>query len=256
MDYGIHFTDEEEKTMLAQARKEMDEDKQLDELAAEAAEAVDAKEKAEAEVVALNDDGLADSDVGVEPVTGDVPPEGEINDDEGYVSDEDEDGAKAVAVAEGGDAGAGTSISDPVDSLLDGDPIGDGLITPGSSDGEVAGSGPSTPLDSPLGSIDEAPKDEGFVDGDDDSIPETKITPEGSTDEIQTNSELDGSLDKPLPSDDDGMSAADRDEEERAINRKVVGMQLKAMEKADLEAMQEAGGEPRSAGEESRGFVL
>jgi hypothetical protein len=256
MDYGIQFTDGEKEGMLAQARKDLDEEAKLDKLAAEAEEAVVAKEKAEAEVVALSDAELADSEMGAEPVNEDGPLEDEMPNDEGYDSDDDrQDGAKAVAVAEGGDTGAESSISDPVDFLLDGDPIGDGSITPRSSDEEVAGSGPST-LDSPLGSIDEGVEDEGFVDGDDDSIPETKITPEGSTDEVQTDSELGGNLDKPLLFYDDGMSAADRDEEERAINRKVVGMQLKAMEAADLKAMQEAGGEAGSAGEESRGFVL
>jgi hypothetical protein len=175
--------------------------------------------------------------------------EKEMPEDEGYVSGEEEDGAK------GGDAEAASSTSDPVDTLDDA-PIGDGSITPDSSDGEITGSGPSTPLDSPLGSIVEDPEDEGFVECDDDLIPENKITPQGSTDEIQTDSELDGSQDELLPSDDDRLSADERDEKERKIARKIVKLELRELERAALARLQEAGGRAVSVEKEGRGFAL
>jgi hypothetical protein len=250
MDYGIEFTELEKKAMQAEAeaevRKELKEEGELDKLAAETAEAVDAKVAAEAEVAALDDVGLAESDVGAEP--------GPL-DDEGYVSDEEGNDVKAVAVTEEGDVEAGSSNSDRVDTLDDA-PIGDGSITPDSSDGEITGSGPSTPLDSPLASIDGDPEDEGFVEGDDNSIPENKITPEGSTDEIQTDSELDGRLDGSLPSDDDGLSAYQRDKKERKIARKIVKLELKAMREEAFAKMKEGGGEDIPAEGEGRGFAL
>jgi hypothetical protein len=197
----------------------------------------------------LDDTWLAESDEGAEPVNVDGSLEKEMPEDEGYVSGEEEDGAK------GGDAEAGSSVSDPVDSLDDA-PIGDGSITPDSSDGEITGSGPSTRLDSPLASIVEDPEDEGFVEGDEDSIAENKITPEGSTDEIQTDSELDGSLNGLLLSDDDGLSEHESDEKKRKINRKIVKLELKELEKAALARMQEAGGRAVSVEKEGRGFAL
>ena len=243
MDYGIQFTDLEKKAMQAEAeaevRKELKEEGELDKLAAETAEAVDAKVAAEAEVAGLDDAGLAESDEGAEPVNVDGSLETEIPEDEGYGSGEEEDGAK------GGDAEAGSSVSDPVDTL-EGAPIGDGSITHDSS----------TPLDSPLASIDGDPEDEGFVEGDDDSIAENKITPQGSTDEIQTDSELDGILDGSLLSDDDGLSAYQRDKKERKIARKIVKLELKAMREEAFAKMKEGGGEDVPAEGEGRGFAL
>lgn len=242
MDLGFQLSQAEQDKIREQARAEIEEE---DRVAAEAKKAVEA----DAGVADLSDAKLADSDMGAEVVTVDGVPEGDMHDDEGYESGEEEDGAK------GGDAEAGSSVSDPVDTLEDA-PIGNGSITPDSSDGEITGSSPSTPLDSPLGSIVEDPEDEGFVEGDDDSIPENKITPEGSTDEIQTDSELDGSQDELLPSDDDRLSADERDEKERKINRKIVKLELKAMRKEAFAKMKEGGGENVPAEGEGRGFAL
>jgi len=243
MDHGIHFTDQEKKDMQAEAkaevRKEQEEKGQLDKLAAEAAKAVDAKVRAEAEVAALNDTGLAEWDGGAEA--------GPL-DDEGYVSDEEGDSVK-------GDVEAASSISDPVDTIDDAS-IGDGSITPDRLDGVSMGSGPSTPLDSPLASIDGNPEDEGFVEGDDDTIPENKITPQGSTAEIQTDSELDGSLDGSLLPDDDGLSADQKEEKERELNRRMVKLELKLLRKNDFAKMKEGGGDDVPAEGEGRGFAL
>jgi len=249
MDYGAHFTKPEEEAIQIEARKEVVEEleqelkqeEELKRLTAEVEEAVHAQEEAEAEVAALDDAELAESDVGAEPVT-----EGEPVDDEGYFSDEEND-AKAVATAEGG--------ADPIESL-DGVRITDGLFTPGSFDEENTGSYPPTPLDSPLGSIEENPEDEGFFEGGDESIPETKITPEGSTDEIQTDFELDGGLDEPLPSDDDGLSAERSVEEDLNMKRKIVKRTLKALAKKQEKEMKEAAGTSVSAENEGRGFAL
>jgi len=250
MDYGIQFTDQEKKDMQAEAkaevRKEQEEKGQLDKLAAEAAKAVDAKVRAEAEAAALDDIGLAESDGGAEA--------GPL-DDEGYVSDGEGDGVKALAVAEGGGAGAVSSISDPVDTIDDAS-IGDGFIDPDSLDGEIMGSGPSTPLDSPLASIDEDPEDDGFVEGDDNTIPENKITPQGSTAEIQTDSELDGSLDGSLLPDDDGLSADQKEEKQRELNWKMVKLELKMLRKKDFAKMKEGDGDDVPAEGEGRGFAL
>jgi hypothetical protein len=252
MDLGIQFTKDEEDKIREEARKEIE---QEDRSAAEAAQAVDAKVGAEAEVEALNDTGLAESDEGSEPVNVDELLEKEMPKDEGYESDEEEDSAKALAVADGGDAEAASSTSDPVDTLDDAS-IGDGPITPDSSDGEITGSYPSTPLDSPLASIDEDPEDEGFVEGDVDSVPENKITPQGSTDEIQTDSEVDESQDGLLLSDDDGLSEHESDEKKRNFNRKIVKLELKADRKAALANLQEADGKEVSVEKEGRGFAL
>jgi hypothetical protein len=247
MDLGFQLSQAEQDKIRKQAREEIEAE---DRVAAEGKEAVEA----DAEVADLSDARLADLDLGAEPVNVDGPLENEMPKDEGYESDE-EDGVKAVAVAEEGDVEAGSSNSGSINALDD-PPIGDGSITPGSSDEEITGSGPSTPLDSPLASIDEDPKDEGFVEGDDDSIAENKITPEGSTDEIQTDSELDGSQDELLPSDDDRLSADEIDEKERKINRKIVKLELKAMREEAFAKMKEGGGEDVPAEEEGRGFAL
>jgi hypothetical protein len=247
MDLGFQLSQAEQDKIRKQAREEIEAEGR------EAAEEVKAVE-ADAEVADLSDAKLADLDLGAEPVNGDGPLDNEMPKDEGYESDE-EDGVKGVAVAEEGDMEAGSSNSGSI-TALDDPPIGDGSITPGSSDEEITGSGPSTPLDSPLASIDEDPEDEGFVEGDDDSIPETKITPQGSTDEIQTDSELDGSLDGSLLSDDDGLSAYQRDKKERKIARKIVKLELKAMREEAFAKMKEGGGKDVPEEGEGRGFAL
>jgi len=227
MDYGAQFTEREKEAMQVEARKELEEEGELKRLTTEVEEAVAAQVKAEAEVAALEDAELA-ADVGAEL---------EPLDDEVYFSDE-ETGAKAVATAEDG--------ADENDSL-DGAPITDGLITPGSTV-----SYPPTPLDSPLASIEEDLEDEGFVDSD--SIPE--ITPEGSTDEIQTGSELDESLIGPLPYDDDGMSAEDIEKQDQKMRRRMVKLELKALAEREEREMKEAAGKSVSTGNEGRGFAL
>jgi hypothetical protein len=246
MDLGFQLSQAEQDKIREQARGEIEEE---DRVAAEAKKAVEA----DAGVADLSDAKLADPDLGAEVVTEDGLPESDMHDDEGYESGEEEDGAK------GGDAEAGSSVSDPVDTLEDA-PIGDGSITPDSSDGEITGSSPSTPLDSPLASplasIDEDPEDEGFVEGDDDSIAENKITPQGSTDEIQTDSELDESQDALLLSDDGEKSAYEREKKERKIARKIVKLELKAMREEAFAKMKEGGGEDIPAEGEGRGFAL
>jgi len=238
MNYDAHFTKPEKEAMQAEAeddaRKELEDDEQLKKLSTEVEEAVAAQVKAEAEVAALEDA----SDVGSEPVDLD-----EALDDEGYFSDEEND-AKAVATAEGG--------ADPIDSL-DSVRITDGSE---SSDDKITGSFPSTPLDSPLGSIEEDPDDEGFFEGGDESIPETKITPDGSTDEIQIDFELDGGLDETLLSDDDGLSAERSVEQDLELDRKIVKRTLKALAKKQEEEMKEAAEKSVSTGNEGRGFAL
>ena len=242
MDLGFQLSQAEQDKIRKQAREEIESE---DRVAAEAKKAVEA----DAEVADLSDAKLADSDLGAEPVNVDGSLEKEMPEDEGYVSGEEEDGAK------GGDAEAGSSVSDPVDTLDDA-PIGDGSITPDDSDRDITGSGPSTPLDSPLASIDEDPEDEGFVEGDNDSIPENKITPEGSTDEIQTDSELNGSQDELLLSDVGEKSAYEREKKERKIARKIVKLELKAMREEAFAKMKEGGGENVPAEGEGRGFAL
>ena len=245
MDLGIQFTKGEEQAMQAEARKELEEEGQLEKLAAETAAAVDAKVEVEAQVAALEDAGL---EVGAKSISEDG-----IIDDEGYVSGEEDDGAKAVAVTGGGDLIAGSSILDPVDSLdfLDAVAVTDGSITPGSSDQGFNDSYPPTPLDSPLGLNEEL--DEGFVEGV--SAAETNITPEGSINEIQNTFESDGSLDGSLPF-DDGLSANERDEQQRKSNRKLVKLKLKELDARDAQEMREAKGGAGSAENEGRGFAL
>ena len=245
MDLGIQFTKGEEQAMQAEARKELEEEGQLEKLAAETAAAVDVKVEVEAQVAALEDAGL---EVGAKSISEDG-----IIDDEGYVSGEEDDGAKAVAVTGGGDLIAGSSILDPVDSLdfLDAVAVTDGSITPGSSDQGFNDSYPPTPLDSPLGLNEEL--DEGFVEGV--SAAETNITPEGSINEIQNTFESDGSLDVSLPF-DDGLSADERDEKKRKFNRKLVKLKLKALDERDAQEMREARGGAGSAEGEGRGFAL
>jgi len=227
--------------MQAQARKESEEEGQLERLAAETASAVNAKVEAETKVAALEDAGL---EVGAKPVSA----EGVI-DDEGYVSGEEDDGAKAVAVAGGGDAEARSSILDSNDSLdsLNDVAVTDGSITPGSSNQGFNDSYPPTPLESPLGLTEEL--DEGFVEGV--SAPETNITPEGSINEIQNASESNGSLDGSLPF-DDGLSANERDEQQRKFNRKLVKLKLKELDARDAQEMREAKGGAGSAENEGR----
>jgi hypothetical protein len=253
MDLGIQFTKDEEDTIRKEAIEELEKEAELDKLAVEAANAVEAK----AEVAGLSDADLAASDLGADPVDVDGRLEEEMPKDEGYESDEDEDedGEKALAVAEGGNSGAG-SLSSGSTNTLDDAPLGDGSITPDSSDEEITGSGPSSPLDSPLASIDEDPEDEGFIEGDVDSVPENKITPQGSTDEIQTDSELDGSGAELLLSDDDGLSGDERDEKKRKLNREIVKLELKADRKAALAKLQEADRREVSVQKEGRGFAL
>jgi len=258
MDLGFRPTEAEQRQIRKEAeeevKKEMLEEAELDRLAAEAAKAVEAE--AVGEVADLSDAELADSDLGAEPVDVDEPLEKVMPKDVGYESDEEEDGEKAVGVADVDDTGEVPFNSSPVDPF-DGVSLGNGPNTPENPDEVFTDSGLPTPLhDSALGSIEEDPEDEGLVEGDDGSIPETKITPNWSVDETQTDSELDGGLDEPLPSDDDGLSAERSVEEDLNMKRKIVKRTLKALAEREEREMKEAAGKSVSTGNEGRGFAL